>query len=313
MDCNPSRNTIRIRDDFYGDVGDSRVNNERELYRHNTYGSDAAVFVLDTRSFRDQPLEEIFDPTDSALVDEFLTQSFDSSRTFLGEAQLADLKRDLLQAENDGITWKFITVPEPIQNLGVVLASDRFEGYAAERTELLKFIDDNSIDNVVFIAADIHGTVVNNLTYQLGPEEEQLAIDAFEITTGSVAFDAPFGPTVIQLGVDAGFLPPALLDLYNSLPVSTDPDSIPNDRDDLIKLLTNQQLTPFGYDPVGLNDNLPGADLVNATLLQGDYLATHVYGWTDFQVDALTQKLTVTTYGIPFYSLAELEADPSFC
>ncbi len=45
--------------------------------------------------------------------------------------------------------------PEPIQNLGVLIAEDRFEGYAAERTQILKFINDQHIDNVVFVTADI--------------------------------------------------------------------------------------------------------------------------------------------------------------
>ena len=92
----------------------------------------------------------------------------------LGKVQLEDLKNDLLQAKNDGITWKFVMVPEPIQNLGTVGGSDRFEGYAAERTEILQFIDDNNIDNVVFVAANIDGTIVNNLTYQKGLDGEQI-------------------------------------------------------------------------------------------------------------------------------------------
>ncbi len=45
-----------IRDEFYGETGDSRTAGERKLYRYNTYGSDAAVFTLDQRSFRDQEL-----------------------------------------------------------------------------------------------------------------------------------------------------------------------------------------------------------------------------------------------------------------
>ena len=32
----------------------------------------------------------------------------------------------------------------------------RFEGYAAERNQLLKFINDNHIENVVFVAAEAH-------------------------------------------------------------------------------------------------------------------------------------------------------------
>ncbi|BAZ40618.1 phytase [Calothrix sp. NIES-4101] len=295
-----------IRDQFYGQTGDARTDGERKLYRYNTYGSDAATFVLDTRSFRDPELPDIANPNDPAQVADYLGKSFQSNRTLLGKQQLEDLKRDLLEAKNNGITWKFIMVPEPIQNLGVVAASDRFEGYAAERTEILKFINDNNISNVVFVTADIHGTVVNNLTYQLAPGQAQIATSAFEISTGSVAFDAPFGPTV------ADFLTPAQKALYDSLAVANDADSLANDKDDFIKQAINSSLTPLGYDPVGLNNNLPEANgLINAKLLQGDYIATQTYGWTEFNIDPQTQKLTVTTYGIEPYNREELAANPS--
>ncbi len=295
-----------IRDQFYGQTADARTEGERKLYRYNTYGSDAATFVLDARSFRDPELPAITNPNESAQVADYLGKSFKSDRTVLGKQQLEDLKHDLLQAKNDGITWKFIMVPEPIQNLGVLAASDRFEGYAAERTEILKFINNNNISNVVFVTADIHGTVVNNLTYQLAPGQPQIATSAFEISTGSVAFDAPFGPTV------ADFLTPAQKTFYNSLPVVNDADSLPNDKDDFIKQAIDAGLTPLGYDPVGLNNNLPQAHgLINAKLLQGDYVATQTYGWTEFNIDAQTQKLTVTTYGIEPYTREELEANSS--
>ncbi|MEA5504628.1 5'/3'-nucleotidase SurE [Halotia wernerae UHCC 0503] len=295
-----------ISDQFYGQTGDARTDGERKLYRYNTYGSDAATFVLDARSFRDPELSAITNPNDPAQVADYLGKSFNSERTLLGSQQIEDLKRDLLQAKNDGITWKFIMVPEPIQNLGVVAASDRFEGYAAERTEILKFINDNNISNVVFVAADIHGTLVNNLTYQLAPGQSQIATSAFEISTGSVAFDAPFGPTV------ADFLTPDQKAFYDSLPIANDADSLPNDKDDFIKQAINAGLNPLGYDPIGLNNNLSQADgLINAKLLQGDYVATQTYGWTKFDIDPQTQKLTVTTYGIEPYTREELAANPS--
>ncbi len=290
-----------LRNKFYGETGDPLTAGERQLYRFNTYGNDAATFVLDARSFRDQELPGIANPTDPAQVGAFLAASFDRSRTLLGQQQLTDLKNDLLQADNNGVIWKFVVVPEPIQNLGVVAASDRFEGYAAERTELLKFVDDNQIDNVVFVAADIHGTLVNNLTYQLGPGQSQIATNAFEITTGSVAFDAPLGPTVIDLALTD----PTTRAFYDSLPVANDGDSLVNDKDDFLKQLINAQLTPLGYDTLGLDGSG-----INATLLQGDYVAAHTYGWTEFDIDPATQQLRLTTYGIEPYTEAELTANP---
>jgi 3-phytase/alkaline phosphatase D len=301
-----------IQDQFYGTTGDDRTAGERKLYRANTYGSDAVNIVLDARSFRDPGLADVTDLNNQTQVGTFLAQSFNPSRTFLGRVQVEDLKRDLLQAQKDGVTWKFINLPEPIQNIGVLAASDRYEGYAAERTEILKFINENKINNVVFIAADIHGTLVNNLTYQLGVGQAQIATNAFEISTGSVAFDAPFGPTVAQLALGVGLLTPQQKAFYDSLPVANDADSIANDRDDFIKSIVDGGLAPLGYDPLGLNNNLAQANgLIKAKLLQGDYVALETYGWTEFNIDAQTQKLTVTTYGIKPYTRAELEADPS--
>jgi len=301
-----------IRDEFYGETGDARTAGERKLYRYNTYGNDAASFVLDARSFRDTELEGVTNPANASQVTNFLVQSYNPARTLLGRQQVADLKKDLLNAEQQGITWKYIVVPEPIQNLGIVAASDRFEGYAAERTEILKFINDNDISNVVFISADIHSTLVNNLTYQTAPGQAQIATSAFEITTGSVGFDAPFGPTVADLASGLGLLSAEQKAFYDLLPVTNDADSLLNDKDDFIKQLVNSQLQPFGYDPLGLNDNLAVAGgKINAKLLQGDYLSTQTYAWTQFDIDALTQKLTVTTYGIPYYTEAELNANPS--
>ncbi len=293
-----------IQNEFYNTPNDSRLNGERKIYRYNTYGSDAATFVLDARSFRDTELAPVANTSDPTQVGAYLAKSFDPSRTLLGKQQVQDLKNDLLNAQNNGVTWKFVMIPEPIENIGLLGASDRFEGYAAERTEILKFVNDNKISNVVFVAADFHGTLVNNLTYQTAPGGPQIATSAFEIVTGAVAYDKPFGPTVADLASQAGLLTTAQKAQYDALPDAG--------KDAFIKNIVNSGLKPLGYDPLGLNDNLPQANgLIDAKLLKGDYLATNTYGWTEFNIDRTTQKLTVTTYGVPAYSRAQIEADPA--
>jgi hypothetical protein len=162
------------------------------------------------------------------------------------------------------------------------------------------------------MAGDFHGTIVNNLTYQVGPGQPQVATSAFEIVTGPAAFfDGLFGPTVANLALAAGLITAPQKAFYDSLPVAGDGDSIPNDKDDFIKQILNGQIGAFGYDPVGLSANLPQAEgLIDATLLAGDYLATHTYGWTQFDIDRDTQELRVVTYGIAPYSEQDLLADP---
>lgn len=288
-----------VEDLFYGPTGDPRTENKQKLYRVRTYGETAAVFILDARSFRDEELV-LADPSDPIQVAIFLGQSFGTSRTMLGAQQVADLEADLLQAEVDGIVWKFVVVPEPIQNLGPVAAPDRFEGYAAERTEILRFIDVNGIRNVVFVSADVHGTLVNNLTYQVGPLDPQVPVPAFEITTGPVAYEKPFGPTVVETALAVGLITQQEYDSYLLL----DRDG----KDGFVQGLLDGLLALFGYDPVGIEP----ASGVNVTVppLRSTWVATHVYGWTEFDINAATQDLTVTTYGIDWYSEADLAADP---
>lgn len=273
-----------IADETYGATGDPRTASKRKLYRARRFGDDAAIFLLDARSFRDVGLApaNLNDPQD---VLRFLVQSFDPSRTMLGAAQLAELEADLLAAHTAGVTWKFVMVPEPIQQLGPLAASDRFEGYAAERTALLEFIRQNGITNVCFVAADIHGTLVNEVQSQLGPGQPLQPLGAFEITTGAIAYDAPFGPTVVGIAAALGLISPAQFTAYLSLPVGG--------QELFLRALLDSQLAQFGLDPVGLTSND-----VDATLLAGQWSATHTYGWTEFEIDEATQVLTVTTYGV---------------
>ena len=310
-----------IRSELWDTPNDVSTHGKPRFYRKATYGSDAVILILDARSFRDAPLPVVTDPFDANEVEAFLAGTFTSDRTMLGRAQLESLENDLLESQMDGITWKFVIIPEPIQNFGVINAEDRFEGYAAERTELLKFIHDNEIRNVVFIAGDFHGTIVNNLAYQELQTEgtdnsmviDSTPIDAFEVVTGPAAFfDGLLGPSTVNIAASAGVLSPFFKSFYNSLPVAPDTDSTANDKDDFFKSLVNTQLEDAGYDPIGLNDNDAAAEgLIDAELLEGDYLACHTFGWAEFDIAPETQELLVTVYGVDAYSEIDLQADPN--
>jgi 3-phytase/alkaline phosphatase D len=286
-----------IAERFHRQTGDPRTDGKRDLYRARLYGSDAAVFLVDARSFRDQPLPPVEDPFDPQAVAAFLEASFDPSRTLLGRVQLDRLKSHLLAVEALGITWKFVLIPEPIQNFGPIEASDRFEGYAAERTELLDFIRLKGIDNVVFLAADFHGTLVNDLFYQREPFGEQFPANAFEIVTGPIAYDPPFGPSLVAQAVSAGVFDEGLKAFYESLTTPL--------KDLFVELAFDIGLALYGHQGLGLFGST-----LNATLVAGSYVAAHVYGWTELEIDARTQKLTVTVYGVEPYTADEVESDP---
>ena len=289
-----------VRELRYRQTHDYSTAHRRKNYRFNTYGSDAATFVLDARSFRSEGLPPVTDPNDPEQVTAFLIGAFTPGRTMLGAQQLADLKRDLANAQAAGIVWKIVFCPEPVQNFGPLGGEDRYEGYAAERTELLKYIDDSQITNVVFVTADFHGTVVNRLSYQLGPFQAQIQTNSIEIITGPVAYDKPFGPTIVDLAAVFGLITPEQRDFYYSLPNGPD-------KEGFVIAIVNGGLAQLGYNQLSLFEN----PLPNMELLPGQiYTSTNTYGWTEFNIDATTHQLDVKTWGILPYSQAELDANP---
>lgn len=244
---------------------------ERRFYRYRTFGLDAAIMILDARSFRDK---------ETGLAKYLGTRlnRLRTSRTMLGEKQLADLKDDLRRAQDAGITWKFVLIPEPIQNLGGAAAPDRFEGYAHERAELLDYIEAEEIDNVVFVAGDIHGTVANNLRYATGVSTYYS--NSWEITTGPIGYPVPYGLNVTDL-----------LKSDKSMIAYKKCDHVAQDAS--FENLQNDLLRPYLYPLVGLCDGS-----IDATLLAGRYMAAHTLGWTEFEIDGESHELTVTTYGV---------------
>jgi alkaline phosphatase D len=262
-------------------TSDPSMEGERKLYRTRTFGSDAAIFVLDTRSFRDEMIDNP-DPLDPSG---FRDEAFTPDRTILGDAQREALEADLLAAQAAGVTWKFVMVPEPIQNLGPANPRDRFEGYAWERSLILQFVQANSIENVVFVAADIHGTVVNNLQYQLdSADDPQVDVDAWEISAPAIAYDPPLG----QDAVEKATLTPLERAAYEAMDMDA--------KDAFFRAILDELLEEEGFDETGLEGSA-----VPATLLEGEYVRAHAYGWVEFEIDATTQVLTVTTWGIEPY------------
>ncbi|MGF1512444.1 MAG: alkaline phosphatase D family protein [Elainellaceae cyanobacterium] len=303
-----------LRDLFYGETGDERTANEQQLYRFNTFGRDAATYTLDLRSFRDAPLPFISEAAPEEDIQAYLKSAFEPGRTLLGEAQLEQFKQDLLAAETAGITWKFVFSTVPIQNFGVPVAGERWEGYAAERAELLGFISENDIDNVVFVTGDFHGNVVNNVTYQAFFDGPQIPTDVVDVMIGPVGiqltvpflpepfnetFAAPFGPATVA------FTPPALLEAQGKSQAEYLSLTGVDAQNQYVREIVDARLTPLGFDPIGLEDSD-----IDATLLQGEYIAAHHYGWSEFAIDPATQALTVTTYGVEPYTEAALLADP---
>jgi len=148
--------------------GDPRSDGELKLYGTQQFGQNAQVFNLDTRTFRDVRLNKATGGDDTGA------RADNPSRTLLGATQKAWLKQSLLDAEAAGVTWKFINITDPIDIIGAYGSGDDggkswYGGYRAERNEILKFIADSNIKNVVFLASDDHQGRINDLTYMPDP------------------------------------------------------------------------------------------------------------------------------------------------
>jgi phosphodiesterase/alkaline phosphatase D-like protein len=173
-------------------------------YRRIDVGSNADFFMLDERSFRTQSADELDSPcrdengaldlapqlppafrqaflgkgpTDPAC----LAHLANPSRTMLGDEQKQWLKDELSGSD---ATWKFIINEVTIAQL-FALPYDRWEGYQAERTELLEFIRDENIENVVFLTTDIHANWSAPLYADIADYEDTHGI-AYEIVSGPI-------------------------------------------------------------------------------------------------------------------------------
>ncbi|HET8755152.1 MAG TPA: alkaline phosphatase D family protein [Solirubrobacteraceae bacterium] len=151
-----------------------RANGYRAWYEHmprvgtgDIYGAvplgAADVFLLDTRQYRD---DQPCNPSDAFLSNPCPPSETDApGRTLLGATQKAWLK-DALAASQ--ARWKLIANQVMITSLDAPphnpLNTDSWDGYGAERAELIDHIASRGIEDVAFITGDIHTYFAGNVT-----------------------------------------------------------------------------------------------------------------------------------------------------
>ena len=173
------------------------------VYRAYNYGPLLDVLMLDERSYRgrNSPNNQ---PTMSA------------DTQFLGSAQINWLKQRLL---NSKATWKVIASDMPI---GIVVKDGRtdYEAFAngngpalgreLELAELLRFIKQRKIKNVVWITADVHYCAAHYYDpaqaqfTDFAPFWEFVAGPLNAGTFGPGEMDNTFGPEVKFVGIPKG-------------------------------------------------------------------------------------------------------------
>ena len=179
------------------------------IYRSVRWGKNLEVFFLDERSFRSnasdytsvcdnppgtrdfaptapQSVRDVFAAIAPALANPVPQACLDSindpSRTLLGSKQLKRFKKQIAKSK---ATFKVIMNELPIQQY-YVDPYDRWEGYEAERQEVLHYLEDE-VQNVVFLTADVHASLVNDARYNtLGPGGVQNS-GILDVTSGPIA------------------------------------------------------------------------------------------------------------------------------
>jgi alkaline phosphatase D len=103
------------------------------IYRSFRWGRALELFLLDTRQYRDP-----------------------GTGTMLGNAQ-KDWLLERLAASS--AMFKFVATSVPMAGGGI----DRWDGYPAERAELISFIREKRITGVIFLSADLHYAAVTSV------------------------------------------------------------------------------------------------------------------------------------------------------
>ena len=239
-----------VREEMLGAAGDARSDGTWRFYRAYSWGANLELIVADDRSYRDARLAGS-DDRDAASC----------ARTMLGAVQLRWLEGALLAAKARGAVWKAVVISSPIQDFGgaAEVLTDMngtkswMGGYRCERNRLLKFIDDNAIDNVVFLTTDNHYTAVNNLVYDTVADDprspKRPARNAFEIVTGplgAISGPAPYGRAVDIGGLSRRAADRRMVDVWNG-----------DAADANGRILGLRQAH---IDPIGLEADFPGLE-----------------------------------------------------
>jgi len=197
------------------------------IYKKLSYGKSLDLFLLDQRQYRDdQP------HGDPALANPSTWDDYKGVRKFLGTAQMAWLKSEL---KNSKATWKAIGNEVMVMNTKFTSSSyfnfDSWQGYPAEREDLLNYIGGTHLANkspikgVVFVTGDIHtfaaGDVIRDPESVKGSEADKAV--ATEFVGGSISSQ---GLGDGGIGGPLGWSRDKILEACRALQPKTDPTTI---------------------------------------------------------------------------------------
>ena len=163
-------------------------------FRVKHWGKDVDLIILDTRTCRSANVETQCQADQVPTLPDQIRTSLglpaqppagclaainDPDRTMLGTEQKVRFEDALL---NSKAKFKFVVTSVSIQQT-FVLPYDGWEGYGAERSEILNFIRDNEIKNVIFLTTDLHLNLMNKVYTNLFTDTTPVS---YEAVTGPI-------------------------------------------------------------------------------------------------------------------------------
>ena len=263
---------------------DCRTDGTWQLYFAQRWGAHAIFINVDDRSYRDIQLAKSGNNEDTG------PRADDPRRTMLGATQLAWLEQTLLEAQRNGVTWKFVAISSPIDQagpFGPVFSWDGpkswIGGYRAERNRLLRFIAEKHIEHVVFLTTDDHLNRIHDLEVPGGPG----GADTRTVVPGALTVVA--GPI--------GAVAPDRMTSHDFAFVKSVADKLASDE------------RTAGIRPIGLPAAFPGLRSVyreghpeaDSKREPVDFYSADTFNYVTLEVSADGKTLAVDTWGIDSY------------
>lgn len=177
------------------------------IYRSFHWGKDLDIIILDARSYRSR--------NDVPDIEQ-------NNKTMLGMDQISWLKETL---SNSNATWKIISSDVPVSiptgfnasefgrdgwANGVDMDFSSKTGFERELGQIMKFLDDHNISNVVFVTTDVHFPSI--LKYNADVNGDGDPVNVYEIVSGPISairfgipglplpmLDPTFQPTILYV------------------------------------------------------------------------------------------------------------------
>ncbi len=177
----------------------SNATTQHKIYRSFNWGKDLDLFILDAHSFRSR-----HDSPNSA------------NKTLLGKDQLKWLEEGLL---NSKATWKVISDDDPItiprcdekESLRTPRGCDNWAtdgkikwSFASERSDFMKFLDENNIKNVTFVTTDVHFPA--NIVINEDPNHDGRKLTVYELVGGPLSAGPTEQPGNLDPTINATYL-----------------------------------------------------------------------------------------------------------